>query len=98
MERPTIKGWTIRRRIVASFAVVLGLMIVMGLIAMRDLVTIDRHTTEAATTYVPGLYESANVQEELGLNYALTAEYLAQTDAAGRERVASSLRDHPIRW
>jgi methyl-accepting chemotaxis protein WspA len=98
MDHSTIKGWTIRRRVIASFAVVLGLMIVTGMIALRDLGTIDRSATDAATTSVPGLYSSTDVQWELALNYALTAEYLGQTDVLRLEHLETALQEQAGRW
>jgi methyl-accepting chemotaxis protein WspA len=60
--RAAVQGWTIRRRIIASFGVVLGLMIAMSMVAFRDLATIDRHAGTASATSVPGLYASTDIQ------------------------------------
>jgi methyl-accepting chemotaxis protein WspA len=98
MDGQRIIGWTIRRRIVASFAVVLGLMIVMGMIALGELRTIEQHATDAATSSVPALYSSTDVQTELILNYALTAEYLGQTDVLRLGTLEGLLREHSARW
>jgi len=98
MQRPTIKGWTIRRRIAASFAVVLGLIIATGMIAFADLATIDRRATGAATTSVPSLYSSTNIQTELILNYALTAEFLGQSDVLRLEHLETALREQAAHW
>jgi methyl-accepting chemotaxis protein WspA len=96
--RTASNGWTIRRRIIASFGVVLGLMIAMGMIALRDLATIDRQARSAATVSVPALYSSTDVQAELILNYALTAEYLGQSDILRLEGLEASLREQASRW
>jgi methyl-accepting chemotaxis protein WspA len=93
-----VKGWTIRRRIIASFGVVLGLMVAMGMVAFRDLATIDRHATSAATISVPGLHASTDIHAELILNYALTAEYLGQTDVLRLDFLEMSLREHAANW
>lgn len=98
MDHSTIKGWTIRRRVIASFAVVLGLMIVTGTIALRDLGTIDRHVTDVATASVPGLHTGTDVRWQLGLNYALTAEYLGQTDVLRLEHLETALEESAAHW
>jgi len=43
-----MKSWTIRQRILASFGIVLGLMVVMGLLALRNLENIDARAMNAA--------------------------------------------------
>ncbi|MEO6078308.1 MAG: methyl-accepting chemotaxis protein [Steroidobacteraceae bacterium] len=98
MSVNVIKGWTIRRRILMSFAVVLGLMVVMGLIAARDLGTINGRAKNAESASVPGLYYSTLVRGQLILNYALTAEYLGQTDVLRLSTIEEGLRTNGERW
>jgi methyl-accepting chemotaxis protein WspA len=93
-----MKSWTIRERIVASFAVVLGLWVVMGLIALRDLESIDARASNAASASVPGLYASTAVQAELINNYSLTAEYLGQTDVLRVKKIEDALQASDERW
>jgi methyl-accepting chemotaxis protein WspA len=87
-----MKSWTIRRRILASFAVELGLLIVMGGVAYTHLESIDRSATSAATDSVPGLYYSTQVQGDLIVNFSLTAEYLGQTDVLRMQQVEERLQ------
>jgi methyl-accepting chemotaxis protein WspA len=91
-------GWTIRRRILASFAVVLGLMIVMGSIALRDLNIIASRAANAEEASVPGLYYSTEVKSELIVNYSLTAEYMGQTDVLRLAAIEDELRANSARW
>jgi methyl-accepting chemotaxis protein WspA len=90
--------WTIRSRILASFAVVLGLMVVMGLLALRDLRIIDDRATDAGGASVPGLYYSTQVLSELIINYSLTAEYMGQTDVLRLETIEQDLSANASRW
>jgi methyl-accepting chemotaxis protein WspA len=98
MSLNVVKDWTIRRRILTSFAVVLGLMVVMGLVALRDLENIDQRSQNAATTSVPGLYYSTEVKSELIVNYSLTAEYMGQTDVLRLDTIEKELSANGQRW
>jgi methyl-accepting chemotaxis protein WspA len=92
------KSWTIRTRILASFAVVLGLMVLMGVLALRDLDTIDSRATEAKELSVQGLYYSTEVKAELIVNYSLTAEYMGQSDVLRLNTIEEELRGNARRW
>ena len=98
MSLNVVKDWTIRRRILTSFAVVLGLMVVMGLVALRDLDNIDQRSQNAATASVPGLYYSTEVKSELIVNYSLTAEYMGQTDVLRLDTIEKELSANGERW
>jgi methyl-accepting chemotaxis protein WspA len=98
MSLYVIKTWTIRRRILTSFAVVLGLMVVMGLLALRDLGNIDTRASDAREASVPGLYYSTEVKSELIVNYSLTAEYMGQTDVLRLPTIEEALRANGERW
>src|SRR5947207_2985868 len=98
VELRSMKSWTIRQRIVANFAIVLALMVVTGLIALRDLENIDARANNAANSSVPGLYASTAVQAELIVNYSLTAEYLGQTDVLRVKKIEEALQANEKRW
>jgi methyl-accepting chemotaxis protein WspA len=93
-----LKGWTIRRRILASFAVVLVIMVAMGLVALRDLNDIEARSTNEADTSVPGLYLATAVQSELIVNYGLTAEYVGQTDVLRLGKIEAELKANVERF
>src|SRR5213075_1115610 len=63
MSLHVFTGWTIRRRILVSFGVVLGLMVVMGLLALRDLDNIGVRASNAENASVPGLYYSTEAKD-----------------------------------
>jgi methyl-accepting chemotaxis protein WspA len=98
MSLHVIKGLTIRRRILMSFAVVLGLIVVMGLIALRNLNNVEVRAQDAETTSVPGLYYSTQAKTELILNYSLTAEYLGQADVLRLGAIEEGLKANGERW
>jgi methyl-accepting chemotaxis protein WspA len=50
-----MKNLTIRRRIIASFAVVLGLMLIMAAVAYTRLISIEQQVAHIASDALPGL-------------------------------------------
>src|ERR1700679_506629 len=75
-----MKKWTIRGRLLGSFAVILGLMMLMGGVTYTRLATIETAATSTATDSVPGLYLSTAIAGNLLTTYALTVEQLGQGD------------------
>src|SRR5260370_3539443 len=64
--------WTIRKRILASFGIILTLMVVMAVIAYTRLSAIERNTRTVKTDSLPGLYTSAGVRSAWNESYVLT--------------------------
>jgi methyl-accepting chemotaxis protein WspA len=87
-----MKNWTIRRRLLGSFIVILALMLVMGAIAYVGLARIDKEANSAATASIPGLYSSTQLGSILIMNYALTVEYVGQADILAAEKLETRLR------
>ena len=82
-----MKTWTIRRRLLGSFAVILALMIVMGGVAYTRLATIEKAASSAATDSIPGLYSSTEIAGDLLTTYALTVEQLGQGDILATQKL-----------
>jgi methyl-accepting chemotaxis protein WspA len=87
----TMKGWTIRRRIVASFAVTLALMMVMATVAYTRLARIEQLTGGIEKDILPGLNFSNQIMVERMANYSLTQEYGLETDAAMQQRLRAAI-------
>jgi methyl-accepting chemotaxis protein WspA len=86
-----IKNWTIRTRIVVSFAVVLALMAVMATVAYIQLQRINQLTTLIQTDILPGLSSTDQILVERIANYSLTQEYVLQTDPAMKQRLKAAI-------
>jgi methyl-accepting chemotaxis protein WspA len=82
-----MKGWTIRRRIVASFAVILALMMVMATVAYTRLARIDQVAGGIEKEVMPALNYSNQIMVERIANYSLTQEYVLETDVAMRQKL-----------
>jgi len=87
-----MKTWTIRRRIIGSFAAILALMIVMGVLAYAQLAKIEQQATEIFTDSVPGLYHSTEIQGRWILNDSLMTQFLGQYDKSSMAKVEPRLQ------
>jgi methyl-accepting chemotaxis protein WspA len=91
-EFPKMNNWTIRQRLLGSFAVILALMIVMGAVAYTRLATIEKRATSAATQSIPGLYRSTQVLGNLIMGYALTIQQIGQGDVLAIQTLEARLK------
>jgi methyl-accepting chemotaxis protein WspA len=85
-----IRDWTIRQRILASFAVILGLMVVMGAVAYRSLVSVRN---EAAFVETNPLYYATAISAAQSLTYSRAQEYATVTDPQRRDAQRALIRD-----
>ena len=89
-----MKNLTIRRRIMASFAVVLALMVIMATVAYTRLLTIEREAAFIASNAVPALTYAHQIVLHRVSNFSLTQEFVLQTDMASKQRQAAVLANH----
>jgi methyl-accepting chemotaxis protein WspA len=87
----TMKDWTIRRRIWASFAVILALMTVMAAIAYTRLARIEQLTSGIETDILPRLNASNQIMVERMANYSLTQEYVLEADVSMRKSLQAAI-------
>ncbi len=86
-----MKNWTVRQRIIASFAAVLLLMGGMATVAHLRLAEIQLETHQVEADSLPGLYFSAQALADWSIGFSLTQHYVLQTDKAAMEKTASRL-------
>jgi methyl-accepting chemotaxis protein WspA len=86
-----MKDWTIRRRIWASFAVILALMTVTATIAYTRLARIEQLTNGIETDILPRLNSSNQIMVERMANYSLTQEYVLETDVSNRTNLHAAI-------
>jgi methyl-accepting chemotaxis protein WspA len=100
-----MNNWTIRQRLLVSFALILALMLIGAIITYTRLVTIEKAAVSAATDSIPGLYYSTEIASNVIMTYALTVEQLGQGDVlatqkletrwqASQERLDESIRKY----
>jgi methyl-accepting chemotaxis protein WspA len=82
---------TIRSRILASFGVVLALMVVMTAVAYTRLANIERQATFITTDSVPSLTAINEIIVDRIANYSLTQEFGLQGDRAARLKLQEAI-------
>jgi methyl-accepting chemotaxis protein WspA len=87
-----MKSWTIRRRIVWSFGLILALMVIVGVVAYTRLARVDQETQAVQGVSIPGLYYSMAIQDAWSDDLLLTEEYVLQPDTAQRRRIETKLQ------
>ncbi|MDQ0022543.1 methyl-accepting chemotaxis protein WspA [Variovorax paradoxus] len=84
--------WTIRQRILASFAAVLALMIVMGVVAYACLARVAEDATAIQKDAVPGMAVSGQLNAAWLDNFALTQKHVLETEEADIRSVDTQLQ------
>lgn len=92
-ERVTVTHWTIRTRILASFTLILLVMVLMGAVAYNRLSAIERETTVMRTDALPGLTHSSTMRGIWGELYILSWQIVTATDDAQRQRLHQQFAD-----
>lgn len=82
---------TIRTRILASFAVVLAVMLLTAVVAYDRLAKIDREATIMATDALPGQTLSAAMRGAWGESYVVAWQLLGATSDSERQQLQSRL-------
>jgi methyl-accepting chemotaxis protein WspA len=86
-----MKNLTIRRRIMASFAVVVALMVIMATLAYTRFVNVQSQATWIATDALPGLTYANQIVVERIANYSLTQEFVLHDDMASKLKLSAAI-------
>ena len=79
-----VKNWTLRRRLLASFALIIAIMLVMAMITYSDLLIIEQDTQELEAEALPGLHQSALIRRTTLENF-IQFQQLAQNQTFSPE-------------
>src|SRR5262245_43041765 len=89
-----MKQWTIRHRIMASFGVMLTLMVIMASVAYSRLIVIRQQVENVEQQSLPGLYSAGALMTAWLNDYLLTDELLREEDAGERRRLDTALQSN----
>jgi methyl-accepting chemotaxis protein WspA len=84
-----VKNWTLRQRILASFAVIIAIMLLMVVVSYSRLLSIQSSEEEVRTDALPGLYYSTMIRNAWGVSYVTTLQLLGEGE--GRPLTAAEL-------
>ncbi len=71
-----MKNWTLRQRILASFAVIIAIMLLMVVVSYSRLLKIEENETSVREDALPGLYYSSMLRSAWVDTYLHTQELL----------------------
>ncbi len=86
-----MKNLSIRRRIIASFAIILALMVIMAAVAYNRLVHIEREAASIASDDVEGLTYANQILLDQIANYSLTQEFVLQSDMGEKRQLQTAI-------
>jgi Methyl-accepting chemotaxis protein len=84
-----VKNWTLRQRILASFAVIIAIMLLMVVAAYSRLLSIETSEETVRTDSVPGVYYSSMIRSAWVDSYVLTLQLVgsaSQRDLNNEDR------------
>src|SRR5262245_17977681 len=87
----SMKDWTIRGKVIASFGLILALMVVMALVSYTRLNRIEQETTALRTDSVAGVYHGASLKDAWAKTFLMTEELRLQQDEAARRAFETRL-------
>ncbi|PHN40104.1 methyl-accepting chemotaxis protein [Pseudomonas amygdali] len=73
-----MKNWTLRQRILASFAVIIAIMLLMVVVSYSRLFSIESSEEDVRLDALPGVYYSTLVRSAWGESYIRTLELIAE--------------------
>jgi len=79
-----MKNWTVGKRIVFGFALLLACLAGLGLFAFARLTAINEQSERITINCMPGVYYTGQIEAVNLVNYALVQRWMLTTDAAAR--------------
>jgi methyl-accepting chemotaxis protein WspA len=76
-----VKNWTLRQRILASFAVIIAIMLLMVVVSYTRLLSIQNSEEAVGEDALPGVYFSTLVRSAWGESYIRTLELIGEGKA-----------------
>ncbi|MCV4282682.1 methyl-accepting chemotaxis protein [Pseudomonas capsici] len=73
-----MKNWTLRQRILASFAVIIAIMLLMVVVSYSRLLSIESSEEQVRLDALPGVYYSTLVRSSWGESYIRTLELIGE--------------------
>jgi methyl-accepting chemotaxis protein WspA len=75
-----VKNWTLRQRILASFAVIIAIMLLMVVVAYTRLLSIESSSEAVSNDAIPGVYYSTLTRSAWVESYLRTLELLGEDE------------------
>src|SRR5262245_33137947 len=87
-----MKHWTIRWRIIASFGVMLALIVIMTVLDYNRLLAIENEATEVEASALTHLSKATTAREAWADDLLITEQFVLEPDEAVRRRLEGQLQ------
>ena len=88
-----INNWTIRRRVLASFAVIVALMLLTAAVGYTRLQRVQHDAESLRADSLPSVYNAGDIRSAAFLHFALLEKFLAESSASRKEGPGDELQD-----
>jgi len=75
-----VKNWTLRQRILASFAVIIAIMLLMVVVAYSRLLSIESSEEAVRNDSIPGVHYSSMMRSAWVDSYVLTLQLVGSSN------------------
>jgi methyl-accepting chemotaxis protein WspA len=86
-------NWSVRRRIIASFGLILTLMVIMAVVAYTRLSRIDQEARAVQSDTLPGLHLGMVLMNAWSNDFLLSEQRIFEQDPAQRQKIDSRLAE-----
>jgi methyl-accepting chemotaxis protein len=87
-----MKNWTIKKRIIAGFAILVALSTIMGIMAWNSMRTISAHADEVANDSVPGLAWGGSIMQNLAMAHLELVRHVLTTNVDEKRTDEAALK------
>src|SRR3954462_4974215 len=87
-----MKNWTVGKRIIFGFALLLASSAALGLFAFSRLSAINVQSGRITTNCLPGVYFTGQIESLNLANFALTHRFLLITDPTERKSIEAAMK------
>jgi methyl-accepting chemotaxis protein len=88
-----MKNWTIKKRIIAGFTILVLLSTIMGILAWNSMRTIGTHADEVANKNVPGLALGGGIMQNLAMAHLVLVRHVLTTNVDEKRADEATLKE-----
>jgi hypothetical protein len=88
-----MKNWTIKKRIIAGFTILVLSSTIMGILAWNSMRTIGTHADEVANKNVPGLALGGGIMQNLAMAHLVLVRHVLTTNVDEKRADEATLKE-----
>jgi len=88
-----MKNWTIGKRIIVGFSIIVALSAIMGTLAWNSMCIISTHGDELSNDSIPGLTATADIMQNLSRAHLILIRHVLTTNLAEKQGYEATLKE-----